>query len=227
MNEDGMLELVGRKDLQIKVRGFRVELGDLESAANSHPRVIRSAANSYKDSSNSTALSLYLETKDGWLEKNRTEKDQLRAFLSEQLPDYMLPSQTMRVDKLPLTPSGKLDRLALPEIDSTLDVCEVVEATTSAEKVLVSVWSKILKLDSVGIHNNFFDLGGHSLVATEIVSQLLDVFQVELAIRSIFDSPTIDQLIKGPLCDAFGDSELVEEVADIWLSVESDEQLDG
>jgi surfactin family lipopeptide synthetase A len=220
INEEGYLELVSRKDSQIKIRGFRVELGDIESAANQFVKIEKSVAVAYQ-TARGLAIALFIES------KNCNNADELRAYLVDLLPDYMLPSQLIFLEAIPLTESGKIDRNQLPAIEQQNVILEKVMANTFAEKLLVEVWSGLLDVDSLGIENDFFELGGHSLVATEMVAKLHDIFQIELPIRAIFEAPTISQLIKGPLSELLGNNALVEEVAEIWLSIESEEQTDG
>lgn len=216
INEKGQLELVGRKDLQVKVRGFRVELGDLECVLMEHPEVNKCIATTYQGAGDLIALAVFVET-----DKSELTASLLRNYLSERVPDYMLPAQIKFVDEIPLTASGKPDRAALPEVETQQRVETIIAPRTSAEKVVLDVWSRVLEVEHLGIEDDFFDLGGHSLLATEMVRRLLDIFQIELPIRSIFDAPTVGKLVNGPLTDMLGDLQLVEEVADIWLSIES------
>ncbi|MCZ6480094.1 MAG: phosphopantetheine-binding protein [candidate division NC10 bacterium] len=118
---------------------------------------------------------------------------ELRSFLKEKLPEYMIPSAFMFLDALPLTPNGKVDRQALPAPDQSRPDLEkvFVAPRTPVEEEVARCWAEVLAIDQVGIHDNFFDLGGHSLLATRVISRLIKVFQMELPLRSIFESPTV------------------------------------
>jgi acyl carrier protein len=119
--------------------------------------------------------------------------DELRSFLKQKLPDYMVPSAFVMLEALPLTPNGKVDRRSLPAPDQTRpELWEAfVAPRTPAEELLAGIWAEVLKLERVGVYDNFFDLGGHSLLAIQVVSRLRVAFQVELPLRSLFEAPTI------------------------------------
>ncbi|HBY76806.1 MAG TPA: non-ribosomal peptide synthetase, partial [Cyanobacteria bacterium UBA11148] len=121
--------------------------------------------------------------------------DELRSFLKTKLPDYMVPSAFVQLDKLPLTPNGKVDRRALPkpEIEESFSN-KFVLPRNSTEAQLAEIWSSVLGIDRVGIHNNFFELGGHSLLGTQVMSRICQAFEVELPLRSLFESPTVAEL---------------------------------
>jgi hypothetical protein len=121
---------------------------------------------------------------------------ELRAFLGERLPDYMIPSAIMILDMMPLTPTGKLDRNALPSPGRSRPKLDVpfVAPRTAAERQLAQIWAEVLALDQVGIHDNFLDLGGHSLMATQIVSRIITGLRVELAVKSMLDAPTVAEM---------------------------------
>jgi acyl carrier protein len=118
---------------------------------------------------------------------------ELRSFLKEKLPDYMIPSAFVYLDSLPLTPNGKVDRRALPTPDLERSRLETkfVAPRTPVEKVLAKIWSEVLSLERVGVHDNFFELGGHSLLATQVVSRVCQAFEVELSLRVFFEKPTV------------------------------------
>ena len=120
---------------------------------------------------------------------------QLREYLESRLPEYMVPSGLMVLSQLPLTPNGKVDRKALPEMDVASSVStEYVAPQTETQKVLAEIWAEVLGIEQVGIHDNFFDLGGHSLMATQVVSRVRDIFQVDVPLTKLFEIPTVDQL---------------------------------
>jgi len=121
---------------------------------------------------------------------------ELRRFLAQRLPDYMIPSVFLMLDTLPRTPTGKVDRRALPAPDNSRPELHTsfVAPRTPVEKELAKIWANVLSLDQVGIHDNFFDLGGHSLAATRVVSQVIKTFRLEIPLRSLFESPTVEQM---------------------------------
>lgn len=187
---DGNIELLGRKDNQIKVRGFRVELDDVEASILWHPLVKKCAVRVYQDQGGRNRLAAYVIA-DGDLSSSA-----LRNFLREGLPEYMIPSDFVMVDALPLTPAGKIDRRALPLPDQTrrdLD-STFVAPRTETESLIANIWSQILGVKQVGVYDNFFDLGGHSLMATQILSRLQNVAQVRVPLRAMYETPTIANL---------------------------------
>ncbi|HEY9604550.1 MAG TPA: amino acid adenylation domain-containing protein, partial [Allocoleopsis sp.] len=188
---DGNLEFLGRTDYQIKIRGFRVELGEIETAIAQHPTV-QTAVAIVREVESNRQLIAYVVPKASAIP---TEQD-LRSFLKTQLPAYMLPAAFVVLDTLPLTANGKVDQKALPSPNLTIvtETTPTVSPTTSIEAALVELWTQLLGRKQVGIHDNFFELGGHSLLATQLVSRIRDRFQVELPLRSVFETPTIAEL---------------------------------
>jgi amino acid adenylation domain-containing protein len=187
---DGNIELLGRKDNQIKVRGFRVELDDVEAAVLRHPAVKKCAVRVYQDQGGRNRLAAYL------IADNGMSFSIIRSFLRERLPEYMIPSDFVMVDSLPLTPAGKVDRRALPlpdrtrpDLDSTF-----VAPRTDTESLIAKIWSQILGVEQVGVYDNFFDLGGHSLMAIQILSRLRNIANVEIPLRAMYETPTIANL---------------------------------
>ncbi|MBD2460793.1 amino acid adenylation domain-containing protein [Oscillatoria sp. FACHB-1407] len=188
---DGNLEFLGRTDHQIKIRGFRVELGEIELAIAQHP-MIQTAVVVVREIDGERQLIAYI-VPNQLMEP--TERD-LRSFLKAKLPIYMVPAAFVVLDTLPLTANGKVDQKALPLPDlSTPQITHSTAApTTSLEAALVDLWTQLLGRSHVGIHDNFFELGGHSLLATQLVSRIRDRFQVELPLRKVFETPTIAEL---------------------------------
>ncbi|NJO42442.1 MAG: amino acid adenylation domain-containing protein [Cyanobacteria bacterium RU_5_0] len=187
---DGNLEFLGRTDHQIKIRGFRVELGEIETVLAQHPAV-QAAVVTVREIEADRQLIAYVVPNRSAVPSDRD----LRDFLKTKLPAYMLPLTFVVLDALPLTPNGKVDQRALPP--PTLNVerepIPMVLPTTSLEKSLATLWSQLLGRE-VGIHDNFFELGGHSLLATQLVSRIRDRFQVEISLRHVFETPTIAKL---------------------------------
>ncbi|TCS92394.1 non-ribosomal peptide synthetase [Hazenella coriacea] len=201
--KDGSIIFLGRKDNQVKIRGMRVELGEIESTLRRDPGV-KEAVVIVQEHGNVKRLVAYIATHV----VGGVDIQSLRSFMSEQLPNYMVPSYYMLLDELPLNANGKIDRQALPQPDLSENVLDhTVEPTTEAEKSLATIFSEILGVQRVGIHDDFFVLGGHSLLAVQVVSRIQNTFNVKIPLRSIFESPTVAQLIeviekeKATLCD--------------------------
>nr|WP_268890187.1 non-ribosomal peptide synthetase [Gloeocapsopsis dulcis] len=185
---DGNIEFLGRIDCQIKIRGFRVELGEIETVLAQHPSV-QTAVVDVREVATDRQLIAYVVPQPTAVVSDR----ELRSFLKTQLPQYMLPAMFVPLKSLPLTTNSKIDRQALPLPTAAPDTI-LVAPSTSVEKSLVDLWCQLLGRKQVGIHDNFFELGGHSLLATQLISRIRDRFQVEIPLRSLFESPTIAQL---------------------------------
>lgn len=185
---DGRIDFIGRIDHQVKIRGFRIELGEIESTLNQHPAVRESVVLAREDSGD-RRLAAYIVA----AQQPAPSTDNLRSFLKQKLPDYMLPTAFVFLDSLPLTPNGKVDRRALPAPDQSRPEPEesYVAPRTQVEDRLAKIWTEVLRLERVGIHDNFFNLGGHSLKATQVMSRLCEVFQVEMPLRKLFEHPTV------------------------------------
>jgi amino acid adenylation domain-containing protein len=179
----GALEFLGRLDDQVKVRGYRVELGEIESLLGSHPAVRGCAAAVWPDPSGGNRIVAYVVPGEGPL-------PDLRSFLLERLPAHMVPSGFVVLESLPLTPNGKVDRKALPAPEAPLEE-DWVAPRDAVEETLARIWSEVLKIGPVSVHSNFFDLGGHSLLATQVVSRVRDELRVDLPVRILFEAPTV------------------------------------
>lgn len=186
---DGNIEFLGRIDQQVKIRGFRIEVGEIEAILAQHPYVQEVVVLAQKDVSGEQRLVAYLVSS----ELNISE---LRHFLSEKLPEYMVPSAFVFLETLPLTPNDKVDRLALPVPDFTRShLAKAFTAPRSeSEKVLAQIWAKVLGIEHVGIHDNFFELGGHSLLAAQLLIQVHNVFGVELTLQRLLELSTVSSL---------------------------------
>jgi amino acid adenylation domain-containing protein len=195
---DGNIEFLGRIDDQVKIRGFRIELGEIEAVLNQHPAAAETVVIIQEDIPGDKHLVAYIVPTNPKSNIQNLKSDLLRQFLKEKLPGYMVPSAYVVLKSLPLTPSGKVDRRALPAVDTaSLDVQEnYVAPRTSVEEVLVGIWSKVLGREQIGVHDNFFDLGGHSLLATQLSSRIRDAFQVELPVSQVFEAPTVASLAR-------------------------------
>jgi len=182
---DGRIEFLGRIDHQVKIRGFRIELGEIEAILNQHPAVQTAVVLAQGAQQRLVA---YLLTHSGQAPSTR----ELRSYLAERLPDYMLPSVFIPLEALPLTPNGKVDRRALPMPDTTQPRVEgYTSPRNPTEAAIAAIWAEVLGLEQVGVHDNFFELGGHSLLATQVISRLRNTFQLELPLRTLFEAPTV------------------------------------
>jgi amino acid adenylation domain-containing protein len=186
---DGTIEFLGRIDHQVKIRGFRIELGEVESVLGRHPAVEEAVVIAREDVPGDKRLVAYVVSS----REPTPTFSELRRFLKEKLPDYMIPSAFVELESLPLTPNGKVDRRALPTPDLERSRLETkfVAPHTPVEKVLAKIWSEALGLQRVGVHDNFFELGGHSLLATQVMSRARDNFKMELPLLRFFETPTI------------------------------------
>jgi acyl-coenzyme A synthetase/AMP-(fatty) acid ligase/acyl carrier protein len=190
---DGNLEFLGRIDSQVKIRGFRVELGEIEAMLVGHPRVREAVVVAREDVKGGRKLISYVVP----VSKNSEDlARELRGYLKNSLPDYMVPATFVTMEALPQTPSGKIDRRALAALESSeSSVNEQYEAPrVPAEEKLAEIWAAVLRVERVGIRDNFFELGGHSLLATQLISRVRNAFKVELPLRDLFEFPTVAEL---------------------------------
>jgi amino acid adenylation domain-containing protein len=188
---DGILEFLGRADEQVKLRGFRIEPGEIETALMRQDGVAQAAVIAREDTPGDKRLVGYVVAASG----ASVEGARLRACLGESLPDYMVPSTIVVLDRIPLTTNGKLDRRALPapELSST----HAYRAPrTPQEEILCGLFAEVLGVERIGIDDNFFELGGHSLLAIRLISQIRSSLDVEIGIRSVFEAPNIAALAK-------------------------------
>ena len=184
---DGTIEHLGRLDSQVKIRGFRIELSEIESALAAHPDVGRAVAVAREEERGDRRLVGYVVPRNG------ARPTDLLDFVRRWLPGYMVPSTIVFVEALPLTPSGKVDRRALPApAVARRDVPERPRTTTEA--TLAAMWMALLGLPEVGVHDDFFDLGGHSLLAAQLVAQIEVAFRTTLPVRRLFEAPTVARL---------------------------------
>ncbi len=219
---DSNIEFLGRIDNQVKVRGFRIEPGEIEAVLNTHPQIQQAVVIATEELAGNKRLVAYVVTSDESLRTN-----QLREFLKQKLPEYMVPSAFVTLDTLPLTPNGKVDRKALPAPDGEITrEDEYVAPRTPSEEIVANIFTSVLGVKNVGIHDNFFELGGHSLLATQVISRLNQTFSVEISLGQMFETPTVAGLV-----EAVTDSQLQntedEEITHLLAELEglSDEEV--
>ncbi|MDT8912922.1 non-ribosomal peptide synthetase [Amycolatopsis sp. PS_44_ISF1] len=187
---DGAIEFLGRIDQQVKVRGYRIELGEIEAALAGHDGIRSVAVVARHTGPGERRLVAYLVPEPG----REPEVAALRAFLLDLLPEYMVPAHWVALDELPLTPSKKVDRKALPEVAASGFGAEYIAPADGTEAAIASIWADVLGVPGVSAHDDFFVLGGHSLLATRVLARLRDAFAVELPLRRLFEATTVSAL---------------------------------
>jgi amino acid adenylation domain-containing protein/thioester reductase-like protein len=192
---DGNLEFLGRIDHQVKIRGFRIELGEIEAVLSQHPAVQSVVVIDREDPPGQKRLVAYLELRSLNLEKQPLILE-FRSLLRKSLPDYMMPATFVLLDQLPLSPNGKVDRRQLPIPPDILTEFEptFIAPRNAIEQQMVTLWLSVLGLKRVGIHDNFFELGGNSLLAAQLITKISEVFKVDLPVRCLFETPTVEGL---------------------------------
>ncbi|HEX7735374.1 MAG TPA: amino acid adenylation domain-containing protein, partial [Ktedonobacteraceae bacterium] len=187
---DGTIEFLGRIDHQVKLRGYRIETGEIEAVLRQQPGVREAIVRVRESVPGDKRLIAYVVPDQG---QHPLSLNELRQFLQARLPGYMLPAAFVSLEKLPLTPSGKIDHRALPLPESARNEMDVsyVPPGSPIEESLATIWATLLEVDQVGIHDNFFLSGGHSLLAIRLISRIYEAFQAELSVLDIFEAPTI------------------------------------
>ncbi len=190
---DGAIEFIGRADQQCKIRGYRVEIGEVEAVLGGHPKLREALVIAWNSKAGGKRLLAYYST----LAEESIASEELQRYLAGQLPEYMIPSQFVQLDELPLTPSGKIDRSRLaakaPQDDDS-SPRRITPPRRPIEMMLAELWTTLLDVERVGIHDNFFVLGGHSLLATQLITRIHRVFNRKLPLRRLFELPTIAEL---------------------------------
>lgn len=191
---DGNIQYTGRTDYQVKIRGFRIELGEIESVLNQHPLVKQAVAVAREDSESELRLVCYVVAED----EQRISVEELRQYLNENLPAYMMPSAIVTLEQMPLTSSGKIDRKGMPRPEEATAESEesYVAPRYEIEDVIAEIWARVLHVERVGVEDSFFERGGHSLLATQVISRIAKEFNVEVGMRSFFDEPTVEGLAR-------------------------------
>jgi acyl-CoA synthetase (AMP-forming)/AMP-acid ligase II/acyl carrier protein len=194
---DGNVEFLGRGDDQVKVRGFRIELGEIEAVLARHSGVKQVVVLAREDGQGEKRLLGYVvPSRESSSTGGPVTGEELRVYLKQQLPDYMVPQAVVVLAKLPLNANGKIDRQALPEPEQAQAARAYVAPRTATEETVVAIWAEVLRREpgQISVEDNFFDLGGHSLLATQVISRLRERFSVEIAMRAMFDQPLVSGL---------------------------------
>ncbi|AEF42505.1 Non-ribosomal peptide synthetase [Hoyosella subflava DQS3-9A1] len=189
-SDDYQLEYLGRSDFQVKVRGFRIELGEIDAALNSHPSIDFAATLGKTGPSGATVLVSYVREAPGHVASSKELTDHIAAFL----PAYMVPSVIMVINEIPLAVTGKLDRNALPEPDFSFAASEFRAPSNPVEEILAGIFTDVLGLTRISVGENFFDVGGNSLVATRLVARANAAFGSHIGVRDLFEAPTVESL---------------------------------
>jgi amino acid adenylation domain-containing protein len=187
---DGNVEFIGRADNQVKIRGFRIELGEIEAVLCQHPHIGEAVVVVRDDMVEGNCLVAYIVGQNS----SSIEVGEIRKFLQQQLPEYMIPNIFLVLDKFPVTPHGKIDKRNLPLPKVNASDRTILEPSNPQEAVLVNIWREVFQLEAVSVADNFLELGGHSLLATQIISRIREAFELELPLDTIFKSPTIREL---------------------------------
>lgn len=188
---DGNIEYIGRIDKQVKIRGFRIELGEIETVIAQHPDIKETAVIAREDTPGEKQLVAYFVP-----QQDEFPSSKLRSFLKQRLPNYMVPAAQVKLDSLPITPGGKVDRRALPAPDfdrSDLDE-SLVPPRNDKEKKLTEIWQEVLKVSPIGVKDNFFELGGHSLLAVSVLTKIEKTFEKNIPLATFLTIPTIEEL---------------------------------
>jgi amino acid adenylation domain-containing protein len=198
---DGTIEFIGRLDNQVKLRGFRVELGEIESALTEHAGIAQAVVLVREDRAHDRRLVAYIVPRDN----QAPAVSEIRKHLRLTLPDYMVPAVFVTLDEMPLTTNQKVDRRALPAPERSEETSdEYIAPRTQREELIAGIWAEVLRVDRIGVYDNFFELGGHSLLATQMTARLRQMFQVDVPVRAIFERLTVvemanllDQMVQG------------------------------
>jgi hypothetical protein len=188
--EDGRIEFLGRMDNQVKLRGYRIELSEIEAALSSYAGVRQAVVMAREDEAGEKRLVGYV------VGTEEIAAEKLRAYLQEKLPRYMVPNVYVPLGELPLTPNGKVDRQALPMPEFGVSGRQYVAPRTGVEQIVARVFAEVLKFEHVGIRDDFFKLGGHSLSAAQVISRVRLACKTDLPLRALFESPTVEGLAR-------------------------------
>jgi len=216
---DGNVEFAGRSDLQVKIRGYRIEPGEIESVLSQHPLVSQAVVILRGDEGRERFVAYVMSSK-----LRPANADEIRQYMKQRLPEYMVPSAIVVLRSFPTTANGKVDRAALPEPDDIHAKDRLmVPPQTAVERELAEIWSTLLKRAELSVHDDFFDLGGHSLLATQVVSRIRKTFNKDIPLRTIFDSPTIAKLAGAIEVAAYADTADLQSELDLLESLSDEE----
>ena len=209
---DGNIEFLGRIDQQVKIRGFRVEPVEIESVLKKHSSVRQVFISTYEENPGDKRIAAYVVT------SAYVKNDELKSFVAQYLPDYMVPT-IVQIESLPLTANGKVDTRALPPPTRESEMkLGVAEPTNPTEQAVADIWTEVLGLERVGVNDNFFDLGGHSLIATQIIARIRNHFRVQLPLHGFLETPTVaglaEKIAQCPVCET-EDEQLAKLLAEI------------
>jgi len=222
----GKIEFLGRADQQVKLRGHRIELGEIEVALDRHPAILQSAVMLQEDARGDKRLIAYAVFEPG----ASLTASAMREFLKDRLPDYLIPSALVPLDVMPLTPNGKIYRKGLPLVEQIKPENERIAEPprNRVEEALSWMWAEILGVEEAGIHDDFFEIGGHSILASQLVSRLRETFHIELSLRTFFDAPTVAKLAEMITRDE-EQAMKVERIAELMMNVinYSDDEVDA
>jgi amino acid adenylation domain-containing protein len=208
---DGSVEFLGRIDRQVKVRGFRIEPGEVEAVLCGCPGIAQAVVMAREDTPTGKQLTAYYVRREG------DPAPDIRQYLEERLPGYMVPSAFMELEALPVTANGKVDERALPKPVHVESIADRGEPRNAVEEVLAGIWAAVLNLDAVGVHGHFFkDYGGHSLLSVSLVARIREALQIDLPLRAIFEAPTVRGLADRLLSDP-AEARHVQKVAELFL----------
>lgn len=188
-SSDGTLEILGRIDFQVNIRGMRVELEEIESVLKIHPNIREGIVTAREDIPGDLRLVAYIVANN-----QAFDWGEIRSFLEQKLPDYMVPNAFVLMEKLPVLPNGKLDRHSLPAPNISADIRNFVAPLTPTEQLIATIWAEVLGLEKIGIYDKFLELGGHSLLASLVISRLRETLSVEVSVGALFESPTVASL---------------------------------
>ncbi|SMO93981.1 AMP-binding enzyme C-terminal domain-containing protein, partial [Flavobacterium resistens] len=185
---DGNIEFLGRNDHQVKIRGYRIELGEIETAISGYSEEIQQIVVEAKEINQDKALVAY------YVSKTEIDKSEIRTYLQNKLPEYMVPIFYVQLVSLPLTPNGKIDRRALPEVDGSYIIRkEFVAPRNETEEKLAAIWQEVLVIERVGITDNFMDLGGNSLIAMRLISLIHKEFDIKMSVNELFKNMILEE----------------------------------
>jgi hypothetical protein len=224
---NGDIEYLGRIDQQVKIRGFRIELGEIESVLGKHPGVRESVVLIRDDEGGEKRLLAYVVPHTG----QTLSSNELHTFLKDRLPEYMVPAAFVKLERMPLTSNGKIDRPALPEAEIALAEAEgtYVAPRTPLEDEVIAAWKEVLGLERIGVHDNFFQIGGHSLLATRVIILLRSKLGLNFSLRLLFENPTVEGMASAlieTLLEHGDETELADLVSEVEaLSDEAARQM--